>query len=450
MSDAESFADHPQKGPGADRLPDGPNPTALPDIHYSDAALERIREQVWDGFRRFSRGGLEVGGILYGSRQERILTIQDVQPIACEHAFGPGFVLSQSDRSALQEQLRRNSQDPRFQDMVCLGWFLSHTRSGLKLSPGELEVYSEFFPERWQMTLLVQPETDGETRAAFFVREADGSAPASGSGREFRFPARLAASPRRREGWRQDKSTEPRIEPPLAPAPQPDPSPTSLTQLSPPQPPPVQFSPALSSATQDSTTQASAKSRSYSVADATTVARTRRVRWSWLVASGVLIVGLAVLTMRWIRADRAPQPISLALIERDGQLQIEWDRGARPVATAVRGSLEILDGQGTRRIALAPQDLAAGVLTYERKSGDVEVRMRVEEAGGGAVEEASRFLGNPPGQNAEAAEIDALTQQRDGLEVELKRLRGENAAQAERIKQLEAMLRSLEERLGVK
>jgi hypothetical protein len=76
--------------------------------------------------------------------------------------------------------------------------------------------------------------------------------------------------------------------------------------------------------------------------------------------------------------------------------------------------------------------------------------MTVQEAGGQAVEEASRFLGNPPGQKADPAEIDALTQQRDGLEVELKRLRGENAAQADRIKQLETMLRSLEERLGVK
>src|SRR5215467_15253805 len=120
-------------------------------IEYSEAAIESIRGQVWDGFRRFSRGGLEVGGILYGSQNDRTLTIQDVQPVVCQHAFGPGFVLSETDRIALQEQIGRDSKESRFQKLVRLGWFLSHTRSGLALSPAELEIYSKFFPEAWQI-----------------------------------------------------------------------------------------------------------------------------------------------------------------------------------------------------------------------------------------------------------------------------------------------------------
>src|SRR5215472_5191605 len=116
-------------------------------IDYSETAIEKIRDQVWDGFRRFSRGGLEVGGILYGSQNDRTLTIQDVQPVVCQHAFGPGFVLSETDRIALQEQIGRDSKESRFQKLVRLGWFLSHTRSGLALSPAELEIYSKFFPE---------------------------------------------------------------------------------------------------------------------------------------------------------------------------------------------------------------------------------------------------------------------------------------------------------------
>src|SRR5262249_7091427 len=136
------------------------------------------------------------------------------------------------------------------------------------------------------------------------------------------------------------------------------------------------------------------------LAAAEKAASPRRIGWKWVVAWGFLLIGLALLATRWMSADRSPQPISLALIEREGPLQIEWDRGARPVAKAVRGSLEILDGPGTQRIALTPQDLAAGMLTYERKSGDVEVRMTVQEAGGRAVEEASRFLGSPPAKKA--------------------------------------------------
>src|SRR5215468_7305876 len=82
-------------------------------IEYSEAAIESIRGQVWDGFRRFSRGGLEVGGILYGSKEDRTLIIQDIQPIVCQHASGPGFVLSEGDRATLQEQMRQDSKEPR-------------------------------------------------------------------------------------------------------------------------------------------------------------------------------------------------------------------------------------------------------------------------------------------------------------------------------------------------
>ena len=388
-------------------------------IEYSETAIEKIRNQVWDGFRRFSRGGLEVGGILYGSKEDRTLIIQDIEPVVCQHAFGPGFVLSESDRIALQEQIGRDSKEPRFQNMLRLGWFLSHTRGGLALSPADLEVYSKFFPDLWQIALVVCPEPDGSTRGGFFVREPDGSVRTDGSDREFAFPARAANVPRRREGARQVEPGPESALPAVAFRPQ-----AAVAEPSEPEP------------------------RFLTAAE--TAASPRRIGSKWLVAWGFLLIGLALLATRWMSADRPPEPISLALIEREGQLQIEWDRGARPVAKAVRGSLEILDGPGTQRIALTPQDLAAGVLIYERKSGDVEVRMTVQEAGGRTVEEASRFLGSSPAKKAVPAEVDGLTQEREGLEAEVKRLREENAAQAGRIKQLETMLRSLEERLGVK
>jgi proteasome lid subunit RPN8/RPN11 len=404
---------------------ESPSAGALPlAIEYSEAAIEKIRGQVWDGFRRFSRGGLEVGGILYGSREDRTLDIQDIQPISCQHAFGPGFVLSESDREALEEQMRRDSEDARFQNMVRLGWFFSHTRSGLALSPADLEIYSKFFPEPWQITLVVCPERDGSTRGGFFVRAPDGSVLAEKSDREFSFPVRNLNVPRRREGSRQEKSAETASEPTV---------------------------PAMDSTAQRALAEPAAEVTPFLLAGVETAqSPQRRIKWKWLAAWSFLLIGLALLAMRWVSADRSPEPISLSLIERDGQLQIEWDRAALPVTKAVHGSLEILEGSGTKKIALTPQDLAAGTLTYERKSGDVEVRMTVEDAGGRTVEEASRFLGSPPAQKAGAGELDALTEQREGLEAEIKRLRGENAAQSERIKQLETMLRSLEERLGVK
>ena len=40
------------------------------------------------------------------------------------------------------------------------------------------------------------------------------------------------------------------------------------------------------------------------------------------MAWGFLLIGLALLVTRWVSADRSPQPISLALIERDGDIQV--------------------------------------------------------------------------------------------------------------------------------
>src|SRR5579862_3093495 len=103
-------------------------------IEYSLVAIEEIRHEVAEGYQRLSRGGIEVGGILYGMRDGRTVRIMATRPIACEHARGPGFVLSDKDRAALHEQFLRDKSDPHLEGMISVGWFLSHTRSEILLS----------------------------------------------------------------------------------------------------------------------------------------------------------------------------------------------------------------------------------------------------------------------------------------------------------------------------
>src|SRR5580693_5923861 len=82
-------------------------------IEYSLVVLEEIRQEVAEGFQKLSRGGVEVGGILYGSREGRMIRILAMRPIACEHARGPAFLLSDADKKLLDEQLSRGAEDPR-------------------------------------------------------------------------------------------------------------------------------------------------------------------------------------------------------------------------------------------------------------------------------------------------------------------------------------------------
>lgn len=120
-------------------------------IEYSLVVIEEIRQEVSEGFQRLSRGGMEVGGVLYGSRDGRTVKIQAMRPIACEHARGPAFLLSDQDRASLAEQLQRDSEDPRLEGMMCVGWFLSHTRSEILLSESDLGIYTAYFSAPWQV-----------------------------------------------------------------------------------------------------------------------------------------------------------------------------------------------------------------------------------------------------------------------------------------------------------
>ena len=400
-------------------------------IEYSLVVIEEIRHEVAEGFQRLSRGGIEVGGIMYGTREGRTVRVLAMRPIACEHARGPGFLLSDKDRVALNEQLALDQSDPHLEGLISVGWFLSHTRSEIALSESDLEIYSIFFPSPWQVTMVVRPGRGGSMRAGFFVREADGTIRADRSYLEFNFPDRLAGVLERSErpargrqlGERMERRVPAyyRAEAAAAPAPAPAPARREAPPL----------------AHLDSGPQLLAP-------------QPRKRRWLWLAAWAVVLIAAVVLGLRvWMPAN-SPEPLSLAVLERDGVLQIQWNRAAKPVATAVSGSLQITDGSDVRTVALTPQALASGEFGYQRKTGDIEVRLSVEDANGARREEASRFLGRAPGAvEKNSSDMAKLQRERDDLETEVRRLRQENQVQADKIQQLERTLRVLETRLGI-
>jgi len=128
-----------------------------------------------------------------------------MRPIACEHARGPAFLLSDKDRMSLNQQLGADAEDTHLEGLISVGWFLSHTRSEITLSDSDLELYSIFFPAPWQVTLVVRPGRAGSMRAGFFVREADGTVKSERSYLEFNFPDRLAGILDRAPGPRPER-----------------------------------------------------------------------------------------------------------------------------------------------------------------------------------------------------------------------------------------------------
>ncbi len=144
-------------------------------IEFNADAMETVRAAVVAGYYKLARGGVEVGGVLFGRRNEHGVRIAAARPIECQYAYGPSFVLSEGDQAGLALLLERSASDPALEGLVPVGWYHSHTRSGFDLSEQDLDICARYFSEAWQVALVVCPERQGPTRGTFYVQAEDGS-----------------------------------------------------------------------------------------------------------------------------------------------------------------------------------------------------------------------------------------------------------------------------------
>ncbi len=64
-----------------------------------------------------------------------------------------------------------NQIEKRFEGEKIVGWFHTHPRMGVFLSHYDTFLHHNFFPEPWQVALVVEPFS---SVAGFFIRQADG------------------------------------------------------------------------------------------------------------------------------------------------------------------------------------------------------------------------------------------------------------------------------------
>jgi hypothetical protein len=317
-------------------------------IEYSEAVLDEIRLIAVEGYHRVPHGGVETGGVLFGTHEKNAVRIMAWRPIECEYAKGPSFLLSEKDEAVLARALKSTGGDAELKELEPVGWYRAHTRSEILLADVDLAFFNRFFLQPWQIGLIVRPASFAPTRAGFFFREANGEIRAASSYREFT----LTPLPMGRA-----TAAEPVTEVSEAP-PRPEPAPA------------VEFKPNL-------------PQRRFNVAQ----------KW---YAAGLITLALAILGF-WLLK---PSHSGLKLSARDtgGELMIVWDGAARAIRDAKGGSIEI-DDRGVRtEVKLSPADLRSGNLYYARLSGDVAVRLKVDVPGSQPVEETARFL--RPGQSA--------------------------------------------------
>ncbi len=359
-------------------------------IEYSRAVLEEIRSAALEGFLAAPHGGVEVGGVLLGEFREGAVRISAQRPLACEHARGPGFILSESDHAALAGMLEAAAAE----GLHAVGWYHSHTRGGLMLSAEDWAVHQRHFPQPRQVALLVRPYRTDDVRAAFFCRDA---------GRSGR-PAAV-----------EEFSLTP-----LLPTARPKPA--------------------------DSAEQAPAREAAGAPSPP---ARRRGGGWRPLVLAALLLeaAGLAA----WSYYSGRDAPLGLRAAESEGRLEVRWDPNALAVRRARRAILEIADGPDNARLELSPAQIRAGRYSRSRLSDRVEVRLRLERWWGAPLEEAVLFVGELPPleEPPEAEALREALRERDQLAAELERVRGELRSQRARTAQLEQLNRLLRQRLEI-
>ncbi len=373
-------------------------------VAYAPAVLERIRRAVTEAFYSLPHGGLEIGGVLYGKRTPDSVAILAFRPLDCEHAHGPSFTLSAADEQNLEELIAAPLSEPELHGMEALGWYHSHTRSGVALSVADVTVHTGHFPEPWQVALVIQPLVGRPPRAGFFLRDTDGDMRGGAS------PAEFTLSPVR---------LPPGIEDDLEPT-EPEEAPGS---------PPAETVSAIST-------------------PRTAVPRT----WhSPVVGALAIVAGLLAGAGFWAAKSvnstaQVREPLSLTSTERGGQLDIRWNGATPAVAAAATARLEILDGTRRRTVNLDPMHLRKGSFAFVRESERVDIRMLIEQHDGERVEEITSFLGPKPVRSPTPEELD-LRRERDALAVQSEQLRDGLRAESQRRRRLEGVVRSLRTQL---
>jgi hypothetical protein len=141
-----------------------------------------------------------------------------------------------------------------------------------------------------------------------------------------------------------------------------------------------------------------------------------------------------------------PPSLGLHTIDREGQLQIDWDRSSPALRRASGGVLEIYDGGPLpTAIQLDAAHLEAGSFTYARTAEKVDVRLIVHQENGPDFREVTSFLGKLP--ERKPAEDPEDQKQRAAMAKQAAKLKADVNFQAVKTKRLEREVRAMREEL---
>jgi hypothetical protein len=382
-------------------------------IYMHSGMADRLQAEV--------RGGVEAGGILLGRMEEdrgkATAFIDDFMPVPCSYRGGPLYALSDEDTVNLEAALLRTAlaacKSPDAPSV--LGYYRSHMRDGLWLSPADLLVIDSYFQAPDSVFLIVKTLANTKACTAGFFFWEDGHIqcefsplevalghspslpaalpPAAGEVTDLHdslgdegpagsnddsnldlngdLPEDLAAL------FRKAALPQPGTAPALPPAPEPEP-------VSPP-PPAMAASPVQLGKAPRAWQGLWIRVATISIATAA------------LVISAVTYLGTPR-PPREEAAASAPDASMLGLhVDRNFPgLLVSWNRNAPEIVAARRATLSIRDGGAEKSVDLDKSQLAGGNYLYTAANDDIRFRLEVYGADDGSVAQSIRVPRGSP------------------------------------------------------
>jgi hypothetical protein len=325
-----------------------------------------------DAFRALPMGGLETGGVLFGRVSPNARTPLRVEIVAeraieCAHSLGPAFQLDEGERNQLAILLDRSRVDPALAGLSVVGFWVSHPRTAMGLTPEDVELFNRFFPNPWQVALVLKPASGEPTRATFLYRTGGQLQPHNPREEFFVDPQSAADAP-----------TTDTIEPPPTP-------PSAERRYQP--------------ISRERRLQMAQSTNSIFVPPPQEVRPDPALDWRSLLVGA--LIGLAVgggatyyFSDYWIPNGQVKghdPDINLELFAAGSDLLVHWNAKAVEIRSASRGELRIRDILGERVQNLDRAALTRGYLRIGATEAPVAVVMSVIQQNG-VTERSQAFL----------------------------------------------------------
>ncbi len=355
-------------------------------IQLSYDMVDRLSIEVMRGFGAVPRRGAEVGGVLLGTAvlSDRLLVrVDDFEPVPCSYRRGPSYLLSQEEQEQFAETVARYQPIPE-RTMYAVGFYRSHTREGLGLSPEDLDMFARHFQNPTDIALLVKPFATRVSMAGLFFRE-NGRIHGESSYLEFPFRRKeLGGGSVRNERSRMDMQ--------------------SIEEQEEQQETPVQFSESAA-AIAPLAAAVSNPPETERDSNSTLLTPPKLKRGNvWIPLSFIFLILGVLLGFQSALSTKSGQPVAstedpylldLTAKKEGDTLHVRWSGKAPILKKARRAAITISDGDYNSTVNLDATDLQAGNLFYRNLTGVVKFRFEVFASDRTSLNETLEYHAEP-------------------------------------------------------